>query len=411
MQIIADGGVTIPNGFIGGTAASGVKKNGQLDIALLVSERDCTAAGVFTKNQVVAAPVTVDKETLAVNSALVRAVLANSGNANASTGAQGLENARQMQALAAQALNCSPRQILVLSTGVIGVQLPMDKIAAGVTEAGAGLARENGTAVAEAIRTTDTTTKELAVEVELSEGTVRLGGMAKGSGMIHPDMATMLAVITTDAAIDADVLQGMLSTAVDESFNRISVDGDTSTNDTVLLLANGASGVSISRAEWTTGSDHDLFSQALTHLCTELAKMIVRDGEGATKFVEIRVDGTRTKADAHQIANSIATSPLVKTAFAGSDANWGRFMMAAGKAGVSFDQYQTTLKVSNDGESWLTLLAGGMPTDYLEADAAAIFAATDIIVWLTLEEGLAEATVWTCDLSHGYVTINADYRT
>lgn len=411
MKLFANGGVTTPEGFVGATAVCGIKKQGRPDLALLVSERDCTAAGVFTKNQVVAPPVTVDKETLAVNSALIRGVLANSGNANASTGAQGLTNARQMQELAAQAIACSPRQILVLSTGVIGVQLPMEKIAAGVQEAGSSLARDKGTAVAEAIRTTDTTTKELAVEVALSGGAVRLGGMAKGSGMIHPNMATMLGVITTDAQLEAGLLQGMLSTAVDESFNRISVDGDTSTNDSVLLLANGASGVRIGDSDWSAGSDYDLFSQALTHLCTELAKMIVRDGEGATKFVEIRVAGTRTKADAHQIASSIATSPLVKTAFAGSDANWGRIMMAAGKAGVAFDQYQTTLKISLDGENWLTLLAGGMPTAYQEADAAAIFAQTDIFVWLTLEEGLAETTVWTCDLSHEYVSINADYRT
>lgn len=411
MKTIENGTITTPSGFLAGTAACGIKKSGKLDISLVVSETNCTAAGVFTKNQVVAAPVIVDKETLKVNSALLRAVLTNSGNANASTGEHGLANAKAMQRAAAKALGCAAEQILVMSTGVIGVQLPMDKVEAGIAEAGANLAAENGAAAAEAIQTTDTFTKQCAVRVALAEGEVTIGGMAKGAGMIHPNMATMLALITTDASVDADVLRGMLSAAADESFNRISVDGDTSTNDTVLMLANGASGVHIDRSTWTEGSDLALFSAALTAVCQTLAQQIVRDGEGATKFVEIRVSGTRNKVDAHQIANTIATSPLVKTAFAGSDANWGRIMAAAGRAGVRFDQHQTALRVGNDGEQWLTLLRGGMPTDYAEADAAAIFAQTDIVVWLQLEEGLAEATVWTCDLTHDYVTINADYRT
>lgn len=412
MKQLQDGTVISPQGFTAGAAACGIKKDdGKLDISLVVSESNCTAAGVFTKSQVVAAPVTVDKETLKVNSALMRAVITNSGNANACTGELGLTHARQMQKATAEVLGCAPEQVLVMSTGVIGVQLPIEKVNKGIAEAGANLSAENGTAAAEAIRTTDTFAKQIAVELELSGGKVVIGGMAKGSGMIHPNMATMLGVVTTDASIDADVLKGMLSAAVDESFNRISVDGDTSTNDTVLMLANGASGVHIDRREWTEGSDIDKFSEALTYVCTELAKLIVRDGEGATKFIELKVSGARTKADAHQIGNTIATSPLVKTAFAGSDANWGRIFAAAGRAGVKFDQYQTTLYVSQDGENWLTLLEAGTPADYQEEDAAAIFAQTDIYVWLVLEEGFAEATVWTCDLSHGYVTINADYRT
>lgn len=412
MKILEEGTVTSPQGFTAGAAACGIKNDDvKLDISLVVSEGNCTAAGVFTKSQVVAAPVTVDKETLKVNSALMRAVMTNSGNANACTGELGLKNARQMQKATAEALGCAPEQVLVMSTGVIGVQLPMEKVSAGIAEAGSGLDVGNGTAAAKGIMTTDTFHKQIAVEVALSGGTVTIGGMAKGSGMIHPNMATMLGVVTTDASVDADVLQGMLGSAVDESFNRISVDGDTSTNDTVLLLANGASGVHIDRAEWEEGSDIALFSEALTYVCTELAKLIVRDGEGATKFIELKVSGARNKADAHQIGNTVATSPLVKTAFAGSDANWGRIFAAAGRAGVKFDQYQTALHVSKDGENWLTLLEAGTPTDYEEADAAAIFAETDIYVWLVLEEGYAEATLWTCDLSHGYVTINADYRT
>lgn len=411
MNILKNGTITSPQGFVAGAAISGIKDSGKADISLVFSEHDCTAAGVFTKNQVVAAPVLLDQETLQVNSALVRGVISNSGNANACTGEVGLQNARQMQKIAAEAVGCSTPQMLVLSTGVIGVQLPMDKIAAGVHAAAAGLSRDQGHQAAEGICTTDTFVKEIAVEVPLAGGTVTIGGMAKGAGMIHPNMATMLGVITTDAQIDVDVLRGMLNAAVDVSFNCISVDGDTSTNDTVLLLANGASGVYIDRRDWSVGSDYAIFSEALTHVCKELSKLIVRDGEGASKFIELTVTGARNKTEAHQIANTIAMSPLVKTAFAGSDANWGRMMMAAGKAGVKFDQHHTTLMVSPDGEEWLVLLDGGLPTEYSEEAAAAIFAQNDVYVNLSLREGLAEATVWTCDLTHEYVTINADYRT
>ena len=411
MHYLPHGTITSPLGFTAGAVAAHIKKSGKLDVALIASEHNCTAAGVFTKNQVAAAPVLVDKETLQVNRVLLRAVVTNAGNANACTGEQGLADARQMQQLAASALACSPQQILVLSTGVIGVPLPMDKLADGIASAAAQLGRENGQQAAEAICTTDTFIKQAAVQVPLSGGAVTIGGMAKGAGMIRPNMATMLGVLTTDAAVDPDVLQGMLTAAVDASLNRISVDGDTSTNDTVLLLANGASGAKIDRHQWVEGSDLALFSAALTHLCQTLAKLIVRDGEGATTLIELRVDGTRTKTDAHQIANTIATSPLVKTAFAGSDPNWGRIFAAAGRAGVPFDQRQTTLRVSSDGQTWLTLLENGTPTAYAEADAADIFAQPEIIVWLSLAEGLASDTVWTCDLTHEYVTINADYRT
>ena len=411
MKVLEKGTVTSPKGFLAGTAEAAIKKPGKLDVSLVYSTTDCTASGVFTKSQVVAAPVTTDRKTLAGNSTAMRAVFTNSGNANAATGEVGLANAQQMQKLAAEGLGCAAQQVLVLSTGVIGVQLPMDRIATGVAEAAQNMSADHGTQAAEAICTTDTFIKQYGVEIPLSTGTVTIGGMAKGAGMIHPDMATMLGVMTTDAALEADLLREMLQTASDVSFNCISVDGDTSTNDTVLLLANGASGVTIDRQNREEGSDYDLFYQGLTHICTELAKLIVRDGEGASKFIELHVSGTRDKAEAHQIANTIAVSPLVKTAFAGSDANWGRIMMAAGRAGVNFDQYKTTLRIGNDGESWLTLLEAGLPTGYLEEDAAAIFAKRDIHVWLELGEGTASATVWTCDLTHEYVTINADYRT
>jgi glutamate N-acetyltransferase / amino-acid N-acetyltransferase len=401
---VKQGGVTSAAGFVAGTTEAAIKKPGRPDVALVVSERPCTAAAVFTQNQVVAAPVIVDRETVAGHAHHIRAVVANAGNANACTGELGLANAREMQRLTAIALNCQPEQILVLSTGVIGVQLPMDRLAQGIRQAAQQLGVGNGLAAAEAIMTTDTCAKQTAVRVELSGGRVTIGGMAKGSGMIHPNMATMLAVLTTDAVVEPEQLQGMLATAVDVSFNRISVDGDTSTNDTALLLANGASGVAPATEE-----DAALFGQALTQLCLHLAHQIVRDGEGATKFVTLHVSGASSNEDAYRVAATIATSPLVKTAFTGSDPNWGRILAAAGRAGISFDQNQVSLYI--EGDSRLQLVAHGTPTDYAEANAAAIFARPEFAVQLDLNNGRGQATMWTTDLSHEYVSINADYRT
>ncbi|VAW40242.1 Glutamate N-acetyltransferase @ N-acetylglutamate synthase [hydrothermal vent metagenome] len=405
-QIFPEGTVTSPAGFTAVALATGIKKEDQLDCAIIYSEQDASCAAMFTQNQVVAAPVIVDKGTLTRNNGRLRTVVINSQNANACTGKPGLDNAHATQKIAAQALECQPDQVLILSTGVIGVQLPMEKLKAGIVAGAKGLSAANGRLAAKAIMTTDTHPKHLAVSVGLPSGTVTIGGMAKGSGMIHPNMATMLAVLTTDAAIAPNVLNGLLNTAVNRSFNRISIDGDTSTNDTVLLLANGASGTAV-----TNPASITQFSDALNHLCTTLAHMIVRDGEGATKFVEIRVTGAKTEADAHQIGNTIAISPLVKTAFAGSDANWGRLLMAAGRAGVPFDQTIINLWIGADVPDELQLVANGTPTEYLEADAAAIFAQPAFIVWLDLGVGGETAVVWTTDLSHDYVTINADYRT
>ncbi|MBP6470846.1 MAG: bifunctional glutamate N-acetyltransferase/amino-acid acetyltransferase ArgJ [Chloroflexi bacterium] len=413
MQHLVNGTVTSPTGFQATAVAAQIKYPDRLDLALIVSEADCSATAVFTKNQVVAAPVVVDRATLKANNSHIRAVLINSGNANASTGQPGLDNARQSQAVVAAAVGCAADEVLVMSTGVIGVQMPMARLQAGITAAGQALRQSSaedsaagGLAVTRAIMTTDTRPKHLAVQVDLPGGVVTIGGMAKGAGMIHPNMATMLSLITTDAAIAPDMLAGMLKTAVTHSFNRISVDGDTSTNDTVLLLANGASGVAI--------EDHDsavLFGAALTMLCAELARMIVKDGEGATRFVEIVVSGTATAVDAHTVANTIATSPLVKTAFAGGDANWGRILAAAGRAGVPFDQYQTNLWVGVQQTDELQLVRQGTPTDYQESKAAAIFNQPEFKIRLDLGRGDAHDTVWTCDLSYDYVAINADYRT
>lgn len=403
---LPDGSVTSPQGFVAGTAAAAIKYKGRLDTAVLFSQRDCTAAAVFTQNQVVAAPVIVDRQTLAQNRHAVRGVVMNAGNANACTGEPGLRAAQAMQQLAAEALACQPEQFFVLSTGVIGLPMPMDRIANGIDLATQEMTVENGRLAADAIMTTDSYPKRLAVRVELPEGPVTLGGMAKGAGMIHPNMATMLSVLTTDAAIPPEQLQTLLNTAVSRSFNRISVDGDTSTNDTVLLLANGASGVTVASE---TAVSH--FLAALEQLCQTLAHAIVKDGEGATKFVQIEVTGTATDADAHTIANTIATSPLVKTAFAGSDPNWGRILAAAGRAGVPFDQRLVDLWIGVEQADSLQLLNRGTPTSYLEADAAAIFAEPAFKIRLDLHQGNGRDQVWTSDLTHAYITINADYRT
>ncbi len=406
MEPINNGSVTTPSGFEAGTAACSIKKPGLQDLAILYSQADCAAAAVFTRNQVVAAPVIVDRETISNNSERIRAVVANSGNANACTGPLGLENARQIQEVAAGALECNPDQVLVLSTGVIGVQLPMNKIQEGIIKASTDLSPKNGPVAAKAIMTTDTHPKHIALKLELPGGTVTIGGIAKGAGMIHPNMATLLGVFTTDAAVAPNQLDQMLRTAVNQSFNRISIDGDTSTNDTVLLLANGSSRVAVSDRESIAK-----FQEALTSICTDLAKMIVRDGEGAGKFVEIQVTGAPDDGAAHMVATTIATSPLVKTAFAGSDANWGRILAAAGRAGVTFDQYETALWIGIRSAKELQLVAHGTPLNYQEKDAAAIFAEPEFKVLLTLGAGPGMATMWTTDLTHEYVSINADYRT
>ena len=406
LNVITDGTPTSPLGFIAGAAACGLKPSGNLDISLLYSERDCTAAGVFTKNQVVAAPVILDRQILSDNPKGIRGVVANAGVANACTGEQGMAAAKEMLASAANLLSVQPQQLFILSTGVIGVQLPMEKIERGLRVASRSMAIDRGKAMARAIMTTDTKSKHLAVRLNLPSGSVTIGGMAKGSGMIHPDMATMLAVITTDAIISPETLQNLLQRAVERSFNCISVDGDTSTNDTVLLLANGASGVALPEE-----ASVDDFAEGLDCLCTELAKMIVRDGEGVTKFVSIRVAGTTTSDQAKAVAKTIATSPLVKTALAGSDPNWGRILAAAGRAGVPFDQSQVNLRISNPGQAPLDIVTNGAPTHYNESEAVEIFSRAEIDINLEIGLGEAEVLMWTGDLTHDYISINADYRT
>jgi len=405
-RVLHDGGVTTPQGFTAAAVAAGIKQSGRPDLVLVVSDRDCAAAGVFTSNRVAAAPVLLDRETLAANDSALRGVVINAGNANACTGAPGLANAREMQRLAAETIGGRPEQYLVMSTGVIGVPLPMTRVRMGILTATPMLAAVNGRLVAEAIMTTDTRPKSLAIAVQLPGGRVTLGGMAKGAGMIHPDMATLLGMLTTDAAIPAADLALLLRQAVDGSFNAISIDGDTSTNDTILLLANGASGVTV-----TDDESRALFTVALNELCRSLAMMVVRDGEGISRVVTVRVTGAPSVTEARRVADTIATSPLVKTAFAGGDPNWGRIMMAVGRSGVAVDQNRLALWIEVAGEMPLQLVREGTPTSYQEADAAAVFARPEFTVRVDLGLGAAETTLWTTDLTHEYVTINADYRT
>lgn len=397
-----DQGVCAPKGFTAGAAAAGVKKPGttRLDCALIVSDRAASVAGTFTTNVVHAAPVRYCRQVCEGGTA--RAIVVNSGNANACTGARGEADCAATATLTAQLLDISPREVCVCSTGVIGVPLPMDRLESGIRACAAALSPAAGPDAARAIMTTDTVPKEQALELPLDGGVVRLGAIAKGAGMIAPNMATMLCFITTDAALEPPVLHALLRAAVSRSFNCICVDNDMSTNDTVLCLANGASGVRI-----TPGSaDQERFGDALTQLCTTLAQALVRDGEGVTKFVDIQVRGAADDADARRIAASIAKSQLCKTAFYGQDANWGRIAAAAGYSGARFDPAGLGLSIQG-----VQVLEAGCPTAYDEARVQALMKAPELLVQLTLNEGTGSAQFWTSDLSLDYVKINADYRT
>ncbi|MCO5246578.1 MAG: bifunctional glutamate N-acetyltransferase/amino-acid acetyltransferase ArgJ [Anaerolineae bacterium] len=374
-----------------------------LDLALIVSDQPCNAAGVFTQNQFPAAPVLFDKKTLAANARGIRAVVINAGNANACTGEQGLKDAAASAHLVDTALDLPANATLVLSTGVIGLPLPMTRIEAGI-RAAAVLARSEtgqsseGLALAsQAIMTTDTKPKTASRQA----GQATLLGIAKGAAMIHPNMATLLAVVITDAAIQPDALQAILRRAAGRSFNAITVDGDQSTNDTLLVLANGLAGP----------VDAAAFEQALTEVCQSLAQQMVRDAEGASKFVTVRVTGAANEAAARAVAKTVAASVLFKTAVYGGDPNWGRVLMAAGNSGVSIDPVRVALWFAGDGGQPLQVVANGAPLTYSEAEAAAIFACADLDVRLDLGAGGAKAAVWTSDLTHDYVTLNAHYRT
>ncbi len=401
-------------GFDAAGIAAGIKKNGNRDLTLITSRTPCKAAATFTQSAFAAAPVLYDRRVLAANAEGIHGVIINSGCANACTGTPGDANTRITAEAVEQAIGAGDQAIFVMSTGVIGVQLPMDKLLEGIPQAVAQLRPEGWPEAAQGIMTTDTRPKLFSRRAEIGGVPVHFTGISKGAGMIHPNMATMLSTIVTDVAISQPLLQKALTTAVNKSYNRISIDGDTSTNDTVLLLANGvAENPEIVDAN---SADYAIFLGALTAIAIDLAQAIVRDGEGATKFVTITVNGARSNADAHAAANTIATSPLVKTAFFGGDANWGRFVAAAGRSGAHIEQWRTSIfiqggETANQRGSELQLLEGGTPLAYSEAEATAIFALPEIDVRMELGLGDGSATVWTTDLSYEYVKINGDYRT
>jgi glutamate N-acetyltransferase / amino-acid N-acetyltransferase len=401
-------------GFDAAGLAAGIKKSGAPDMALVASRVPCRAAGIFTQNAFPAAPVTYDRQLLAFNPEDVYAIVVNAGCANACTGVEGAANVRRTAEQVALHLGAHEHSVFVMSTGVIGVQLPMANVEAGVPRLVDQLSPDGWPAAATAIITTDTRPKLVTRTAQVGDRQVRCTGIAKGAGMIHPNMATMLSAIVTDAFVAQPVLQAALQAAANVSFNCISIDGDTSTNDTVLLLANGlADNEEITE---TGGELYDAFLGVLSVVCTELAQAVVRDGEGATRFVAIHVRGAVSDEAAHVAANTVATSPLVKTALFGGDANWGRILAAVGRSGIQVDPARTSLYIDGGcdvgtrlGE--LQLVAGGTPLAYSEEQATAIFAQPEIDVRVELELGDGQATVWTSDLSYDYVRINGDYRT
>ncbi|HHV63127.1 MAG TPA: bifunctional glutamate N-acetyltransferase/amino-acid acetyltransferase ArgJ [Firmicutes bacterium] len=397
---MSQNGVTAPMGYKAAGVHCGVKKQGKKDLALIYSEVEASAAGVFTRNKVKAAPVLLTLKNIAGGRA--QAIVANSGNANACTGEVGMRDALRMAEVAAAELKLAPGMVVVASTGVIGVRLPIGEIEAGIRRAVGLLSRDGSRDAAEAILTTDTRTKEVVVDLKLGSSRVRIGGMAKGSGMIHPNMATMLSFLTTDAAIDPGILQEALRASVEKSFNMVTVDGDTSTNDMVVILANGLAG-----NPRITGPGRDFmeFQEALDEVTVQLARMIAGDGEGATKFVEVRVLGAPTAADARLAARAIASSNLVKTAVFGEDPNWGRIIAAAGYSGAEFDWEKVDIFIGN-----VKTAEGGAAVPFNEEEARNELRKHDIVLTIDLKSGDQTATAWTCDLTYDYVKINASYR-
>lgn len=399
------GNVTSPKGFNAYGDATGLKKNGNKDMAVIVSEKMCNAAGCFTTNVVKAAPVLWDMETVKNQ---VKGIVVNSGNANACTGQQGLDDAKATAQKLADLTNTKAENILVCSTGVIGVNLPMDIILNGVEKvySGLGSSYESGVAASEAIMTTDTYAKTVAVEVEIKGKTVTIGGMCKGSGMINPNMATMLCFITTDCAITTEMLNKALKPSVEDSFNMISVDGDMSTNDTVLTIANGMAENEVIDKE---DEDFEKFKEALFFINKKLAISCADDGEGATKLIEAHATGCKTKEDARKMALSVVSSSLLKAAIFGEDANWGRVLCAMGYSGAEFNPMAVTIEFRSD-KGIIRLMDKGTPIVFDEDLASTILSEHKIYIDMMLEEGNEEATAWGCDLTYDYVKINGDYR-
>lgn len=407
---IEGGGVTSAQGFRAGGIHAGFRNDPtRLDLALVEADELCPTAGVFTQNVFCAAPVIVSKEHLGTESAgVAKAVIINSGNANAATGARGLADARKSAELAADAVGCAAEDIIVASTGVIGVFLPLEPFDA-LFDLHESLSVGGGHEAARAIMTTDTVSKECAVDYVSTADpfvgtTFTVGGMVKGSGMIMPNMATMICVLTTDAPVPSHVAKVALLQAVGESFNKVTVDSDTSTNDTCILMASGkATRIGAFIEEGTTAFRE--FLDALRHVCVDLARQIARDGEGATKLVTVNVTGAGDDADADRAARSIANSPLVKTAISGHDANWGRIAAALGKSGACFDQLAVDIDIMG-----IPVCRSGLSVAFDEDDALARFEADEIVIDCDLHAGSSHTTIWTCDFTHEYISINGDYR-
>ncbi len=418
VSFIENGGVTSAKGFKASGVHAGFRANpDRKDLALVVADEPCATAAVFTQNVFCAAPVRFSKHQLEASSGnpgygCMRVVVINSGNANAATGTHGLEVAQAEVGIVGDALGCPSGEVLVASTGVIGVELPLRPFEEGIAPAVEALSEEGGVDAAHGIMTTDTYPKQCAArcEFELTDGvahTFTVGGMAKGSGMIMPNMATMIAVITTDAPIADIDLHSALTQATSVSFNKVTVDSDTSTNDTCILMASGAASSSgLTQQDFVKGSlAYDAFVQALSSVCTKLARDMAKDGEGATKLVTVDVIGAKNEADADLAARAVANSPLVKTAIAGRDANWGRIAAALGKSGAVFSQENVDIDIMG-----MPVCRKGLTQEFDEDEALRKFEDPEIKIFVDLGEGEASTTVWTCDLTHDYISINADYR-
>ena len=400
------GGVTAAKGFTASGVHVGIRKNkDKKDLALVLSEKPCSAAAVYTTNQVKGQPLIVTSEHLADGKA--QAIIVNSGNANTCTGEQGVAAARRMAALVAEKLPVKASDVIVASTGVIGQQLDVSVIEAGMDQLVAGLSKTGNIDAREAIMTTDTVKKEVTIQIEVGDTPVIIGAMAKGSGMIHPNMATMLGFITTDCAISPAMLQKALSAVVGKTFNRVSVDGDTSTNDMVVVLANGMAGNAMIDAE---GPEYRDFYEGLAWLSTQLARMIARDGEGATKLIECTVESASDEEKAEQLAKGVICSSLVKTAMFGADANWGRILCALGYTRKDFDPNKVDVAFES-ASGYIEVCKAGVPLPFNEEKAKKILSYQEVTIYVSLNEGDAQATCWGCDLTYEYVRINGDYRT
>jgi glutamate N-acetyltransferase / amino-acid N-acetyltransferase len=398
---VPHGTVTSPRGFLAGATYAGIKTDGKspLDLGILYSEAPCAIAGAFTTNKIKAAPVILCQERLKRGRA--RALVVNSGCANACTGEQGLADSAGMAEATARKLGILPEEVLVASTGVIGMPLPMERILTGIE--GIRLSSEGGHQLSKAIMTTDTFPKEIAVSFKINMTEVTIGGIAKGAGMIHPNLATMLCFLTTDAAIDASFAQRALQNAIDESFNMITIDGDTSTNDTALLLANG---LACNNPLEAGTAEAEIFQSALREVCLYLAKGIVRGGEGATKLIEVNIEDALTPADARIAARTIASSSLLKAAIHGSDPNWGRIIAALGRSGAEINPVKIDLYMNN-----LCLMKAGCPVPCDKKKAGDMLTSAEVSIRVCLNLGKESATAWGCDLSEEYVTINSAYLT